>query len=970
MRRESLRASLLPFLGLALLAAVAASPAGAQYATTGNFGKNKIQYRDFDWTIYHSPHFDVYYYTESEALLQKVVSFAESAYDLLARDFDFQIKEPTPLIFYETHSAFEQNNIILNFIPEGVGAFASPVRNRMVLPVDLPDPELMELILHELTHIFQYHILFGGSLGKGLASAPPTWVMEGMASYMARDESARDRMFLRDAVVNDQIPSVGSDFGGFFAYRFGHAVFDFMEERWGKEGFRDFIIELRNTLGARVDRAVKRTFQMEAEDFDAEFRRWLRQKYLTQLVETGEPSDFGRPFRIEEGRSQELSPAAAPSGDLVAAFSTQHGDVDIVLFDTKERSTLRNLTKSYTKDFQYFVAQELTLGREMGRDLAFSPDGNTLAAFAKRERGRSLVLIDVLKGKIDEIVDMDIEQQLSPAWSPDGREIAFSGWRDGQVDIFLIDRETKEIRNLTDDPIYDGSPAFAPDGGSLVITSVVGGFGKLFRVELDQPGDRFQLTEGESNEVDAVFSADGARVYYTSDSSGANNIHSLDLATGRILQHTDAVTGCFQPAVLRSPDGSERLVYTGYWRGRFDLYRLDLDEPVSEPQVVEEGAIPAREPLAVEALPRFEPAIEVTVDPANEEKYGRGKFFLEDIGGGAGISDDQTYIASVYVVFSDYLGDKRIFGSFQSIESFQNFDAAYLDLSDRLQWQARLFDSRDFYTATDVSTGLPRRVRAAYTETGAIGSLIYPFSFYHRFEAGAGYMLREADYPIPGVDPETGLPVLSFLELKDDFPIVLASLVGDTTLFEAWGPVSGRRWRLGANYAPDLDDSGTLTRSYTLDVRQYASLTRRVNFAMRAVGVQSSGNRPSLFYFGGLDTVRGFDFRSLVGNRGFYANLELRFPLIDLLATPVFAFQGIRGFVFLDVGGAWFHPDQEFDFWDSENDRLEDAVSSYGFGVTTRLWGLDLNWSFAKRWNFDETLSDGLETSFWIGPRF
>ncbi len=80
-------------------------------------------------------------------LLQKVVSFAESAYDRLSREFDYQIKDPTPLIFYATHSAFEQNNIILNFIPEGIGAFASPVRNRMVLPVDLPDPELLQLDL-------------------------------------------------------------------------------------------------------------------------------------------------------------------------------------------------------------------------------------------------------------------------------------------------------------------------------------------------------------------------------------------------------------------------------------------------------------------------------------------------------------------------------------------------------------------------------------------------------------------------------------------------------------------------------------------------------------------------------------------------------------------------------------------------------------------------------------------------------
>ncbi len=194
---------------------------GALIAGAG-FSKNKIQYRDFKWEIYHSPHFNLYYYQEEKPQLQKVVSFAESAYDKLSREFNFQIKDPVPLIFYATHSAFEQNNVLLNFIPEGVGAFASPARYRMVLPIDVPDPELMQLISHELTHIFQYHMLFQGSLAKAVASGPPTWFMEGMASYMAKDESQRDRMYLRDAVVNDRIPSVArGSVEGFFAYRFG-----------------------------------------------------------------------------------------------------------------------------------------------------------------------------------------------------------------------------------------------------------------------------------------------------------------------------------------------------------------------------------------------------------------------------------------------------------------------------------------------------------------------------------------------------------------------------------------------------------------------------------------------------------------------------------------------------------------------------------------------------------------------------
>src|SRR6185436_16387599 len=116
-----------------------------------------------------------------------------------------------------------------------------PARNRMVLPVDMPDDKLLQLITHELTHIFEYEILFQGKLGKTLTSNPPQWMMEGLASFMAQDEEARDRMVLRDAVVNDRIPTITANPAGYFAYRFGHAVFEYMKEKYGWEGLRDFI---------------------------------------------------------------------------------------------------------------------------------------------------------------------------------------------------------------------------------------------------------------------------------------------------------------------------------------------------------------------------------------------------------------------------------------------------------------------------------------------------------------------------------------------------------------------------------------------------------------------------------------------------------------------------------------------------------------------------------------------------------
>ena len=295
-------------LGLTLALLLAAWQAEAQY-----FGENKIVYDRFDWKTYRSTHFTIYFYESERASLAKVTSYAESAYDDLSRQLNFQIPKAINLIYYATHSDFEQTNTVLNFIPEGVGAFALPSRNRMVLPVDMPDEKLQALIAHELTHVFQFEILFGGNYLRAATTNAPQWFTEGMASYFANDEDNRDRMVLRDAVLADQVPEIAqTGIQGFFAYRFGHAVFDFVAAEWGKDAVRDFVFEFRNQIGPSVARAVKRSFNIEAEDFDIRFRRYLRQRFLKILTEKGNRSTSASGSRSRTSPRPKPRPARTP----------------------------------------------------------------------------------------------------------------------------------------------------------------------------------------------------------------------------------------------------------------------------------------------------------------------------------------------------------------------------------------------------------------------------------------------------------------------------------------------------------------------------------------------------------------------------------------------------------------------------------------------------------------------------------
>jgi outer membrane protein assembly factor BamA len=317
----------------------------------------------------------------------------------------------------------------------------------------------------------------------------------------------------------------------------------------------------------------------------------------------------------------------------------------------------------------------------------------------------------------------------------------------------------------------------------------------------------------------------------------------------------------------------------------------------------------------------------------------------------------------------------------------------------------RLFDDSSFYlTLGDDFTVEQNHI---FSQTGATAGISYPLDFNHRIALAVGYQRRElsfsqqADVPLD-VAIENGFLTSFLIQLgvedapideqvealldagfeetvllrvpgseprTDNFPFVQASLVGDSIVYTQFGPHTGRAYRLTLDYAPDVEGSGTLTQAAQLDYREYIPLGRRMNFALRGFGYTSSGNAPSPTYFGGLDTVRGFEFRSLAGNNGFFTNIELRFPLVDVLATPLLAIQNIRGYVFLDVAGAWFDEFQDFNFWDDDN-RLDDGVSSYGFGIGMNLLGLPVNWDFSKRWDFKDTLQNGFETSFWIGQRF
>ncbi|HSN68252.1 MAG TPA: hypothetical protein VLV48_03345, partial [Thermoanaerobaculia bacterium] len=631
---------------------------------------------------------------------------------------------------------------------------------------------------------------------------------------------------------------------------------------------------------------------------------------------------------LVERDSQEVSPGPSPSGDLLVAMTTAEEDLDVVLFNVPERKVMRNLSSGYAKEYEYIIAQMLTTGPVMGRDLAFSPTGDQIAFFVKKEKGRNLMIMNALSGELMKSVSMDVEQQLNPAFSPDAKRIAFHAFSGNQADIFLYDVETDRVVNLTNDAFFDAAPVYSPDGKWIYYSSVVDGKANIFRLDPANPQQRFQLTRGNANDIDAYPSPDGKRLYFASDrvtlrsafeedvrqraasaavrlekeaepdqgedqeeGSAADpqnytafNIYSLDLETGKLLQFTDVVGGCFTPVAFIGEGGKERVVFASYYKQRWDLYVANVENPVAEVATVE---IPTA-PLGEGERTPFLPPVEVAIDPDKLSAYDGFKFHIDDVQVQAGVNSDQTLLSRSVIYLSDMLGNRRLIASLDSVDTFANFDFLYLDMRQRMNWGFRLFDDRTYFTTVDFDSGRYDR-QQYYRQTAAIGLMSYPFDRHHRLDFGGGYMVRDIDYPL-GYD-EAGN--LVFYTYNDDFPLVSGTFTGDTAVFKSFGPVAGRRYQLTSTYGYDVDGGGTVSHDTVLDFRQYVQLTSRSLLAVRGFAAASTGSVPNFYYFGGMDTLRGYDFRSIVGNRAFYANVELRFPLIDYLVTPAIALNQI-----------------------------------------------------------------------------
>ena len=565
-----------------------AASAGAQ----GYFGKNQVQYNQFQWRVLETEHFRVHYYKEEKPTVEDAARMAERSYARLSRILGHEFRERKPIVIFASRTDFAQNNIFGD-LGEGTGGVTDAQRQRNVLPLTGDLRTFEHVLAHEMTHQFQYDVFSRGRAGANLQSLqavnPPLWLMEGMAEYLSlgTDHKFTD-MWMRDAALNGDIPTIEQMTlypDRWFAYRFGESLMRYIGERWGDQVIGQILEALPNV---GVERSFKRELGLSLEELSDDWKDALQKQFLPQVVNLDRPRRFADNILSpkKSGGNIFLAPALSDDGSKMLFLSDGNflrGEVfiDLWLADARTGKRIRRLVKSTTNP----NAEELRL---LYSQSSFSPDGNHVAYVGQRN-GKDVLYVTRTRGGDTRRIDLPVDGVLSPVFTPDGSHIVFSSNNGGITDLAIVATDGTGFRRLTNDRYGDFMPSVSPDGKTIAFASDRGAetdFDLLrfsrWKISLYDmaSGNVTVLPNQPGLNINPQWAPDGKSIAYITDRNGVPNVFLYDFSNKEHYQLTNVAGGVsgiteFSPA-LSWARTADRMAFVHFEKkGEYTVWTVD-----------------------------------------------------------------------------------------------------------------------------------------------------------------------------------------------------------------------------------------------------------------------------------------------------------------------------------------------------------------------------------------------------------
>jgi len=451
---------LMSFFGLSL--------ACAAQTSLETFGKNRVQYKNFDWKRINTPNFEIYFYQEGSELAYFAARYAETDYDRIADLLGYTPYSKTKVFIYNSITDLQQSNVGLhNENAVLIGGQTNFIKSQVEIPYTGSAVDFKRELSVGIARVMLIEMMFGGSLKDMVQSAYlltlPEWFISGAAAYVAEGWSPEMDNYIRDAVTHKNMrrPSVLS---GQDATLVGHSIWNFIAERYGRANISN-ILNLTRII-RNEESSIGSTLGIPYSRFLGEWRSFYANLNAPVTGALVQPDETFRVRRNNRNRFSYHQARISPNGKSMAYSENKGGKYKLFVRSTTGRQTKWIMSGGYKVINQRFDPelplvnwrnnnQLMVIHAHEGKYVLSTYDVTKM--FRRRVARRTL-------GNLDHIKSFDV--------SEDGKMLVLSATRNGQNDLFFYDVGRGAITTITNDLFDDLYPQFVPGGNrSLVFSS-------------------------------------------------------------------------------------------------------------------------------------------------------------------------------------------------------------------------------------------------------------------------------------------------------------------------------------------------------------------------------------------------------------------------------------------------------------------------------------------------------------------
>ena len=427
-----------------------------------SFGKNRVQHQNYNWQYMRAEQYDVYYYPTGKALAQYVYYKVPQVLSEIEEMLHYNSKRKLQLIVYNTQEDFRESNFAYDdddFYNQG--GVTNVYGTKIYIYFDGNRAHLDRMIRSGVMNVYAHWLVQGATVGSNMTydylMDVSNWYFSGLASYYGESWNSDVDAHVKDGILTQRYADF-DDLSPRDATYAGHSFWKYIADTYGEESIYKILYTTRATKS--MSRGFTYATQVPYQTLLYNWYKYYCVMYYPDL-ERQMPKGNGIVNRPKAKREY-TDFHFAPDGKSYAYLTNEAGQVRVWLKTETDRKP-----KCILKRFQKIEDNpDLTYPL-----LAWHPQEPILGMTFESKGHCYYYPYDVTTRKWQKRFLVDVEKITSWCYSDDGKMMLFSGFKNGQSDIFLYSFLSRSFQNLTNDFYDDYAPIFVRDQQQIVFSS-------------------------------------------------------------------------------------------------------------------------------------------------------------------------------------------------------------------------------------------------------------------------------------------------------------------------------------------------------------------------------------------------------------------------------------------------------------------------------------------------------------------